>query len=182
MRLAMAQPCLGSRERVFRIRTSRAPWMRLLGLLMRKPWLSTVVDNLQYGAGGLGQRPVHVPGEFARFIHLGRAGGNLVVGEGADRLTERFMLLRQGECGKVEAHSPMVGGSGATARPGPQPSARLCRRATPFTIASSRSLSWKPVISSRSAASLTPRIRTASRPALRAPATPTVATGTPAGI
>src|ERR1022692_135808 len=57
MRLAMAQPCLGSRERVFRIRTSRAPWMRLLGLLMRKPWLSTIVDNLQYGAGrcqGLG--------------------------------------------------------------------------------------------------------------------------------
>jgi hypothetical protein len=25
----------------------------LLGLLMRKPWLSTVVDNLQYGAGGV---------------------------------------------------------------------------------------------------------------------------------
>src|ERR1039457_3546693 len=49
MRLAMAQPCLGSRERVFRIRTSRAPWMRLLGLLIRKPWLSTIADNLQYG-------------------------------------------------------------------------------------------------------------------------------------
>src|SRR6185436_10603138 len=34
MRLAIAQPCIGSRDRVFRIRRSRVPWTRSLGFPM----------------------------------------------------------------------------------------------------------------------------------------------------
>src|SRR5699024_7085137 len=58
--------------------------------------------------------------------------------------------------------------------------------ASPLRIALSRSSPWKATICSRTCAakgsSLAPRMRAASRPALRAPPTETVATGTPAGI
>src|SRR5699024_9102470 len=59
-------------------------------------------------------------------------------------------------------------------------------RASPLRIALARSAHWQAAICPRTCAakgsSLAPRMRAASRPALRAPPTETVATGTPAGI
>ena len=52
----------------------------------------------------------------------------------------------------------------------------------PFSSAEARSSCWKVSIRARSAGSVAARMRTASRPALRALPTATVATGTPAGI
>ncbi len=66
------------------------------------------------------------------------------------------------------------------------PPERRSRSAAPLACASSRSPARNAVIAARmraaSAPSPAPRILAASSPALRAPATETVATGTPAGI
>jgi len=59
---------------------------------------------------------------------------------------------------------------------------RSLRTASPFCCAVARSSAWNARILSWSSGSTAARIRTASRPALRAPPTATVATGTPAGI
>lgn len=56
------------------------------------------------------------------------------------------------------------------------------RKAASLLRAKSPSACWKLSIRARSASSLVARMRTANRPALRPPATDTVATGTPAGI
>src|SRR5215213_8533938 len=56
------------------------------------------------------------------------------------------------------------------------------RTTAPFSWASVLSRDWKSVICWRRPSSEAARMRTASRPALRAPPTATVATGTPAGI
>ena len=58
----------------------------------------------------------------------------------------------------------------------------LRRNASPLATAFSRSSPWKASISLLQPGSDAARMRTASRPALRAPPTDTVATGTPAGI
>src|SRR5882757_5559109 len=54
--------------------------------------------------------------------------------------------------------------------------------AAPLSSAVCRSCTWNSCIRFASTGSLAPRMRTASRPALRAPPIDTVATGTPAGI
>src|SRR6266567_7469298 len=42
MRWAMPHPCMGSRARVFKIRRSKVPWTKSVGLLIHPPQLSTV--------------------------------------------------------------------------------------------------------------------------------------------
>lgn len=68
--------------------------------------------------------------------------------------------------------------------PNPKDSAfaTFVRSRLPFSVAWSFSSCWKSRIRASSSVSCAASIRTASSPALRAPATETVATGTPAGI
>src|SRR2546425_1019928 len=68
--------------------------------------------------------------------------------------------------------------------PNPKPAvpSTLARSRLPFSVACTFSSSWNWRIRSRSSPSCAASMRTASSPALRAPATETVATGTPAGI
>ena len=56
----------------------------------------------------LDQRLVHVPGELGGAVDVGRAGRDLVVGQGADGLAERVVLLGQGERREIIAHPSMV--------------------------------------------------------------------------
>src|SRR3954447_11116600 len=77
-------------------------------------------------------------------------------------------------CGQIggDAHASMV----------PCPLSTAARKAASLLRARSPKACWKVTIRARSVSSPVARMRTASSPALRAPATDTVATGTPAGI
>jgi hypothetical protein len=74
------------------------------------------VDRLEVR---LDQRLVHVPGELGGAVDLGRAGRDLVVGQGADGLAERVVLLGQGERREIIAHPLMVDRLTGRVRAGP---------------------------------------------------------------
>jgi hypothetical protein len=56
----------------------------------------------------LDQRLVHVPGELGGSVDLGGPRRDLVIGQGAHRLTQRLVLLGQGKRREIVAHASMV--------------------------------------------------------------------------
>src|SRR2546423_4665140 len=74
MRLAMAQPCLGSSEMVFRIKRSSVPWTRSFGFAIL--WLSTIVI---FDCQGMTLRQVWAE------VHTARSLRSAAIGRASER-------------------------------------------------------------------------------------------------
>src|SRR5690606_7167505 len=114
------------------------------------------------------------------------AGVEVVADLFAQRPRQVVVPVHDGELGQQRAG--VVGGRHGAGparlpkpKPAPEPSA-LARRRLPSSVAWSLSSCWNSRMRPRSSSSWAASMRIASRPALRAPATETGATGTPAGI
>ena len=110
----------------------------------------------------------------------------------ADRAREAGLDVVMDTCPKIEYRGVRSAGAARDSPPRPPPPGRGAQdprrapSAAPKACAGARSPAWNDTIRSRSCSascpSPAPRMRAASRPALRAPPIDTVATGTPAGI